>query len=583
MNANTCVTTALIVFVFVFFGHPVAFGQSRDRIDTAKARLESIREFAERLPASKQRLLSASAQNMFHVAKEFPETERTLRELLKTDDLKAQMVLPQTGEPDLAGADRANGHERVRVSRPTDDLIFSQIAGFTQSETSTSWCGNNAVVGFNDSGSLFESLVFGTGGLSFNGYARSGNRGASFVDQRYLNPGPNFFDFLGGDPVVGCSSVNVFYYASLFETGTPLAPLSAISVSKSVNGGLTFGDPIVAASKSAFTHFLDKEWLAVDPTDPSRLFVTYTDFDISLTSCGSDAAGEPIPRVAIELSRSTDGGATWSAPIVIDEVCSPMTVPGSFVQGSQVAVGPEGDVYVAWERYAADYVTRDLRLRRSIDHGLTFSLSTVATDVTCVGDCFALQGGFRDFIDLNALVVDRSGTASGGMVYLAWQDGRNVRIGDLASPSGFYSYADILVLSSTDHGATWSPPMKVNTNTEPLRSGKGTDQYQAALAVDKNGGLAACFYDRRRDAPNWFIDRFCARSDDRGETWHDVAVADTTFTPFHATDALINPAYMGDYDTLISDFTLTHDGFVGAFQIINARGNPNVFAVRLVP
>lgn len=61
--------------------------------------------------------------------------------------------------------------------------------------------------------------------------------------------------------------------------GTPANPLTAISVAKSTDGGLTFGNPIVAVSKSAMTHFLDKDWMPADPTDANRIFVTYTDFD----------------------------------------------------------------------------------------------------------------------------------------------------------------------------------------------------------------------------------------------------------------------------------------------------------------
>lgn len=58
------------------------------------------------------------------------------------------------------------------------------------------------------------------------------------------------------------------------------------------------------ASKDATTHFLEKPWIAIDPTDPDRLYVTYTDFDTSGTSVA--CPGES--RTAIELVRSTDGG-----------------------------------------------------------------------------------------------------------------------------------------------------------------------------------------------------------------------------------------------------------------------------------
>jgi len=434
-------------------------------------------------------------------------------------------------------------------------------------------------VGFNDSGSLPESIFFGPGGLSFNGVARSSDRGRSFVDLGFLNPGPNFFDLLLGDPVLGCGNENTFYYASLFETGTPSVPLTAISVSKSTDGGATFGNPVAAASKDAFTHFLDKDWMAVDPTNPKRLFVTYTDFDDSGTVCGFFPSGSPIPRAAIELVRSTNGGATWSAPLVIQQVCG----VAPFVQGSQEAVGPAGQVYVAWELFS-NFVTRSLRIRRSTDGGVSFGANVKVDDVTCVGDCFDLQGGFRASFENPSLAIDRSGTSTNGAVYVAWHDGRNLQVPDFGSFTPFYSYADVLIRRSTNGGATWSPAVRVNDNPEPLANGRGTDQYQPGLAVDRNGNVGACFYDRRNDPFNFLIDRFCAISKDAGETWNNKRVTEESFRPIHAVDTFINPIYLGDYDGLSSDFTKGTSGFIGAFQVINSRGvfvpNPDVKANR---
>jgi hypothetical protein len=558
---------------FCLFGSFVwsaAFGQvSTERLNAIHSRLQQLNTFSQRIPANQRRLLSAGALNLIQFADKFDDTQRGLNRLQPALSDALSVEFGQAAPPETS-----NGI--TRVSNPAQD-IYSVLAGFTQSETHTAWCGDNVVVGFNDSGSFFESLVAGVGGLSFNGVARSTNQGASYLDLKFLNPGSNVNNFLAGDPVLGCTDANTFYYASLFETGPASAPITAISVSKSTDGGLTFADPVEAVSKDGATHILDKDWMAIDPTDPHRIFVTYTDFDFSGV-CGPPAE---VTRAAIELVRSTDGGATWSAPIVLDQVCSPSSVQGLFVQGSQVTVDEHGKVYVAWEFFAADFITRDIRIRKSNSNGKTFEPRVKVSDVVCSGDCFSLQGGFRAFIDLQGLTIDRSPTATKGRVYISWHDSRFVQFPDLASPTGFYGYADALLSRSSDGGSTWSKPVRVNQNPEPLPSGRGTDQYMPGIAVDNTGKVESCFYDRRLDPVNFFFDRFCAVSTNGGENWTDSRQTSFSSPSIHATDTFINPAYMGDYDGLTSDFTGGKPGFVGAFQIITRRGDPNVFAVKL--
>jgi hypothetical protein len=538
------------------------------RLSTIRQTLADVQAFSERLSEDDRKLFSNGAQNLFHVARKWPAIEQRLRDGgMNPSALKAMAPGEDLG---VAGA------SSNRVSNPATDFILSQASGFTQSETSTAWCGNNVVVGFNDSGSLLESLVLGSGGLSFNGVARSVNRGASFTDLLFLNPGPST-NFLGGDPVVACTSPTTFYYSGLLSRPGS----SGISVSKSTNGGLTWGAPIAAALKPAPAHFLDKSWMTVDPTDANRIFVTYTDFDNSGTSAGCPGAG----RVAIELVRSTTGGATWDAPIVIDEVCRSAALSFPFVQGSQVAVGPDGEVHVAWERYDDfnpagfnDAIDREIRNRKSMDHGITFAAFTKVADVFPVGDSFALRGGFRTFLDLQGMAIDRSTTTSRGDVYVAFHDGSAVVTPDLGSDTGFYGFADAMVSRSPNGGTSWDAPVKVNDNVE---LGFGTDQYQPGVAVDKVGRVASCFYDRRRDAANFMIDRFCAVSVDGGQTWSENARHTArSFAPIHATDSLINPVYMGDYDSLAGEFTLTLEGFVGSYSQIGPVANPDVRAVR---
>lgn len=421
---------------------------SPQNLAAVQSRLHQAKVFFDKMPETRRHMLSGGAQNLIQLAN-FSE-QRGLHMIASSHGLKQQPA--KSGPSATAGV--------IPVSNPSDDFAFSVKLGFTQSETSTAWCGSHVVVGFNDTGSGPESIFFGPGGLSFTGIALSINSGHDFEDLWF--PGSNPADVLNGDPVLGCADASTFYYAQLFQTADSVGnPLSAVAVSTSSDGGVTWADPVAAISKDGFTHFLDKDWMVVDPTNTRRLFVAYVDFDFSVI-CGTGSV-----RNAIELVNSTDGGVTWSTPVVIDEACMPISGSGSFDEGPQVGVGPGGEVYVAWEFYEADYFTREIHVRRSNDHGVSFAPSVKVADVVRSGDGTSLQGGFRDGPDLGAgLAVDVSGASTKGNVYIVWQDGRNLEVPDVAY--GFYGYADVLLSRSTNHGATWSVLVRVQYQSGAL-------------------------------------------------------------------------------------------------------------------
>jgi hypothetical protein len=458
------------------------------------------------------------------------------------------------------------------------------MAGMTQSETSAAWCGPNAVIGFNDSGSFVASAFLAltpSGSLSFNGWSQSTNAGASWTDRGALisDPIPSELAFrdLLGDPVIACTSRNNFYYASL---ATDIGPgdafaFSGISVSNSTDGGTTFGTPNIAVQKDANLHFLDKPWFTAEPgptSSPSDdvLHVSYTDFDFS----GFEGAGlcPDEGRTGLEYVRSTDGGATWSAPVVIEEVCDSQ----GFLQGSQVEVGTGDDVYVSWERYPFDPTEqRQIAIRRSSDLGATFAPAAVVATVTPVGDSNLLQGGFRDFLDLQGLAVDRSSGSRRGTVYATFQDGSARQKVD---PLGFclgdslYCFGDVYLVKSTNNGATWSAPVRINNDNPAL----GIDQFMPHVDVDHHGAVWAVYYDRRFDERNFMIDVFVARSTNGGATWNNVRATRASFAPITGwQDFVVNPAYMGDYITIAADSTGRNSGVIAAWGD-NGLGDANV-------
>jgi hypothetical protein len=258
--------------------------------------------------------------------------------------------------------------------------------------------------------------------------------------------------------------------------------------------------------------------------------------------------------------------------VVVAQVCADAAHTFAFVDGARVAVGPTGQVYVAWELSGNNggLNGRQVEISQSSNQAQSFPASPVlVANIGCAGDCADWQG-LAHSNEHPSLAIGKG--PHSGIVYLTWNDG-NRQAPDTLSTTGFYNFTDIMFSKSFDGGATWSTPVRVNNNLEggtaPL-----TDQFEPALASDLTGRIAICFYDRRRDAANFRIDRFCASSQ-AGQNWTNNRITVTQFPTIVGQDVLMAPDYMGDYDTLSSDALDRHPGFVGGYAS-NLTGNPVV-------
>ncbi len=418
--------------------------------------------------------------------------------------------------------------------------FFSRFAGSTQNETSVGWWGNNAVCGFNDTGSfaatflpLFDPTLppspSPSGSFSFIGWSRSSKAGAAFTDKGILvaDPIPDDIDArdLLGDPVVRATSSSTFYYASIAQDIVDDEVVGdGISVSKSTNGGFSWGGSVMASVVNG-GDFLDKPWMAVKPGSPVKIV-------------------EGSERI--------------------------------LVTNSQVAVGPTGEIYVAWEEFD-ESEDRSIKIRKSIDDGKTFSTKVEVSSVIPVGDSFLLQGGFRANFDLQGLAVDTSGTATNGNVYIVWHDGRNLSQSDFFAFDGQYHFADILFSKSTDGGSTWSVPVRINNDLITRKA----DQFMPAIAVDKTGKIGILYYDRKYNLRNFLIDVTIATSKNAGATWTNSKVTKKSFAPIPGVnDFFVDEDYMGDYIAIAQDASKTNNGFIGAWGD-NSLGDANIGVAKI--
>ena len=107
--------------------------------------------------------------------------------------------------------------------------------------------------------------------------------------------------------------------------------------------------------------------------------------------------------------------------------------------------------------------------------------------------------------------------------------------------------ADVFLTQSTDGGATWSAPVKINDDVTT------TDQWSPTLAVSPDGAfLGSFYYSRQEDPVNNNLFKFYGRvATITGSTVSygpSFAVSDVPSLPEFGRDLVVNSVYMGDYD-----------------------------------
>jgi len=201
----------------------------------------------------------------------------------------------------------------------------------------------------------------------------------------------------------------------------------------------------------------------------------------------------------ILFSRSTDAGQTFSKPIIISK-----NVPNA--QGSDIAVTPNGNVYVVWRQFGFLGAKDDaIMFVKSTDGGKTFSNPAPVVD-PIVGydraDQYVTDGSARDCGSLSFLCVSgftfhredslpQATADQNGNVYATWEQVSPVASnGDTYVPDG---QSQIVVSKSVDGGANWTPA----TTVDPQASGH---QWWPNLEFDQTTNtLVLAYFDSRED------------------------------------------------------------------------------------
>lgn len=360
-------------------------------------------------------------------------------------------------------------------------------------------------------------------GFSWPGYYRSTDGGKNWKNSLVPGfPGDNSPEGLtsparqvgwqiGSDPVITSDSKGRVYLAWLAfnQTTTGYAGWVVLSVYSDYGAKYEFTSIVFSGHPTASpleggpgsSRITDKEWIAVDDTGgpyDGNIYIAWAMFDGSFGT-------------KIVFQRSTDGGHSFS-PIV--NLSHP---PNTQNQGTYVAVGPAGQVFVVWEDFHKDGII----FTRSLDGGQTFESERQIRTIVPVpeplpGSRYRLDSFPRMATDLKT-----------GNIYVVWADYRN---GD----------ADVLLTRSTDSGESWQTPIRVNDVA-------ANHQIFPAITVFE-GRVDVVFYDSRNDPDGRLLDVYYAQSNDGGQTFlPNVRVTDTPFDPNLGISAGGTVAFIGDY------------------------------------
>ena len=250
--------------------------------------------------------------------------------------------------------------------------------------------------------------------------------------------------------------------------------------------------------------FEDKPYVIADDTRGryrGNLYIGWTDFHLGFSQ--------------MLFARSIDGGRTWSHPFRMSaELGAPRDDNGA-VEGFDAAIGSSGEIFAVWQDGT------HLVLATSHDGGRSFGPSRGIIAVPSMN--FSIEGyEGRGGNGFPQIAIDPRTQR----LFITWADYRNGEV-------------DVFGATSSDLGATWSAPVKINND----RTHDGRDHYFQWLAVDPvSGDSYVIFKDRRGDPNNELETVTLARSTDGGRSYRNYAWTRTGNDPLGH--------FMGDYNAI---------------------------------
>jgi hypothetical protein len=346
------------------------------------------------------------------------------------------------------------------------------------------------------------------------GRAYSLNGGATWT-----NPGPFTPGTFRSDPVLACDSSGTFFYNSLqgnFLTDMFISP-----------DGVNWSNPIPATGG-------DKVWFNIDRTNGIGDGFIYLAWSTAAGCCEDNI-----------FTRSIDGGLNYMSPIGL---------PDSPVWGT-VAIGTDGALYISGVADANLF-----RVLKSTNAQNALVIPSFSPPVTVnMGGPLPSFGGPNPggLLGQVWIAVDHSGGSANNNVYLV----------STVNPAGA-DQADVMFARSTNGGANWSNPVRINTDP-PSTNGW---QWFTTMSVAPDGRIDVIWNDTRASLQENISELYYAYSYNAGDTWsQNIQISPS----YNSHIGWPNQNKMGDYYHTISDNAAVNIAYAATFT-----GGQDVYFLR---
>jgi hypothetical protein len=334
----------------------------------------------------------------------------------------------------------------------------------------------------------------------------------------------------------------------------------------------------------------DKEAIAVDKTGKGLGVVSLTNF---IERCGfsQDGFGQ------IEVWRTTDGGNTWVGPVIVGgdltfdinpAHTSTCGKAGRLQQSSVPAIGPDGEVFVTWQRgpdlgvpaASTGAVTAQIVVARSLDGGVTFGPPVEVATINTMRNNPPV-GFNRDRINDHPRIAVVAAGRFKGRVFVSYATAvatvTAAPLTEFTCPPGTPTEAkpcfsrgqrltssQVLVKYSDDLGLTWSTAIPLAPTPPPA----GLKRWWPVVTADPSGVVSVVYYEsqeapvlttsncgiifnglgtRRRDGPaNSLVNTFIATSQDGGLSFDPPVQVSTATSNWCTSQWGVFPNF-GDY------------------------------------